>query len=120
MAVRENDKFLTTSLTTPELLEIDMQVNTVRVVHISDDKTSCTGIYGSLTLMDKDVFYVIAGNTSLNPSSFGPTQGSWSVYRATLRRHPHPTRKPAHVSLVADFPDSDMLNGITRLQKQKK
>ena len=120
MTVRENGKILTTSLTTPELLEVNTQVNPVRVVHTFDDKTSYIGIYGSSTLTDKDVFYVIAGNTSLNPFSFGPVPGSWSVYRATLRHHRHPTWKLAHVSLVADFPDSIMLNKITGLHKQNK
>ncbi|MCJ1422723.1 hypothetical protein MMC29_000603 [Sticta canariensis] len=120
MAVRENGKILTTFLTSPDILEVDTKANSPRLVHTFADKTSCTGIFGSPTTMDKDVFYVIAGNMDLNPSSFGPVRGSWSVYRATLRHHHHPTRKPAHVSLVADFPDSIMLSGITMLHRRKK
>lgn len=90
MAVREDGKILTTSLTTPELLDVDMQVNPVKVVHTFDDQSRYTGIYGSPTLMDKEVFYVIAGDMSLNSFSFGPVQGSWS----RLQGHTAPPSSP--------------------------
>ena len=69
-------KILTTSLTMPELLEVNMHVNPVRVAYTLDDKTSCTGIYGNSTLTDMAEFWVIPGNTSLNLFSFGLVQDS--------------------------------------------
>ncbi|MCJ1426458.1 hypothetical protein MMC29_004361 [Sticta canariensis] len=120
MAVRQNGKILTTSLTSPELLEVDRPTNPARVVHTFGDKTSCTGIWRSFAHLSKDVFYVIAGTMDLNPLSFGPVRGSWSVYRVALRHHHRPTRKPARVSLVADFPASIMLNGIAELDSKKR
>lgn len=120
MAVRENGKVLTTFLTSPDLLEVDTKGKSLRIVHTFVPKTSCTGISGSPTTMNKDVFYIVAGNMDLKPASFGPVRGSWSVYRATLCHRPHPTKKPAHVSLVENFPASIMLNGITVLHRRKK
>ncbi|MCJ1429876.1 hypothetical protein MMC29_007791 [Sticta canariensis] len=117
---RPNGKLLATSLSSPDLLEVDTQVNPPRIVHTFSGKTSCTDISPSYGVMDKDVFYVIAGNMDLKPFSFGPVRGSWSVYRATMRHHHHPTKKPPHVSLVADFPAATMLKGITQLRRQKK
>ena len=62
----------------------------------------------------------MAGNFSL--STFSAVQGSWSVYRVDVRHHHSLTTKPksAQVSLVANFPDSIMLGGITVLNSLKE
>lgn len=90
-----------------ELFDVDLKVGPVRVVHTFDYKTSgSTGVYGSTAIMEKEVFYVFTG---IMPLSAVPG----SYLQGTLRHHHHPTRTPAHVSLVVDFPDSITLNGIT-------
>ncbi|MCJ1469882.1 hypothetical protein MMC07_008526, partial [Pseudocyphellaria aurata] len=70
--------------------------------------------------MGKEEFYVIAGNFSLG--TFRAVKGSWSVYKVDFHYHfPYITNhKPAPVSLVANFPDSIVLNGITVLNRHKK
>ncbi|MCJ1270153.1 hypothetical protein MMC22_010049 [Lobaria immixta] len=117
LAVRRNGKILTTALSSPEIFQVDNHgVQPVKLVHTFPDATSCTGI----AKLGRDVFYVIAGSLSLN--TFNAVPGSWSVYRVDVRHHhPHTTKpKPAKVSLVASFPDSVVLNGITVLNKHKK
>ncbi|MCJ1464576.1 hypothetical protein MMC07_003189 [Pseudocyphellaria aurata] len=115
LAIRKNGQILVTPLSSPQLLQVDNRGRKpVEVVHTFDNATSCTGI----THMGKDVFFVIAGNFNL--STFRAVPGSWSVYKVDLR-HYHPAKlKPARVSLVANFPDSVMLSGITVLNKHKK
>ncbi|MCJ1466086.1 hypothetical protein MMC07_004705 [Pseudocyphellaria aurata] len=117
LAVRHNGKILVTRLSSPELLQVDNRGRQPpKVVHTFPNCTSLTGI----THFGKDVFYVVTGNFSL--STFKAVPGSWSVWKVDVRhRHPHITKeKPARVSLVANFPDAIMLNGISRLNRHKK
>ena len=119
LAVRRNGKILTTALSSPELFEVHTHGNKpVKVVHTFANATGCTGI----TELGRDVFYVIAGQGSFSPNGFSSVRGSYSVYKVDVRHHhPHTTkRKPAKVSLVANFPDSILLDGITVLNKFKK
>ena len=121
MRPRHDGKILTTSLTSPDLVEVDKPVNPPNVIHTFGNKTSCTGMHESWATMDRhDVYFVIAGNMDLKPFSFGPVPGSWSVYRVNLRRHRHRSDGPPHISLVADFPASIMLNGIVGLFDRHK
>lgn len=116
LAVRPNGKIPTTALSSPEIFEVDNDgVQPVKVVHTFAHVTSCTGI----THLGRDEFYVIAGNVSLTASS---VSGPWSVYKVDVRHHHrHTTKpKPAAVSLVAYFPGSIVLNGITVLNRHKK
>lgn len=117
LAVRKNGKILTTALSSPEIFQVDNHgVKPIKLVHTFANHTGCTGI----TKMGRDVFYVIAGNFSV--STFDVVPGSWAVYRVDVRHHHrHTTKpKPARVSLVAKFPDSVLLNGITVLHPYKK
>ncbi|MCJ1268916.1 hypothetical protein MMC22_008804 [Lobaria immixta] len=111
LAVRRNGRILTTALSSPEVFQVDDRgIDPVKVVHTFANATSCTGI----TKLGRDVFYIIAGNFSL--STFSAVPGSWSVYKVSV----HHKSKPAKVSLVAHFPDSVMLSGITVLSKHRK
>ena len=117
LAIRANGKVLTTALSSPELFQVDNHgKDPLKLVHTFANATACTGIVKS----GIDTFYVIAGNFSLN--NFTAVPGSWSVYKVNLRPYfPHLTKsKPARVSLVATFPESIMLNGITVLNGRKK
>lgn len=117
LAIRRNGKILTTALSSPEIFQVDRNgVQPVKLVHTFADATGCTGI----TEMGRDVFYVAAGNFSFSP--FRSVPGSWSVYKVDVRHHhPHITKpKPAKVTLVANFPDAILLNGITVLSKWNK
>ena len=112
LAVRRNGNILTTALSSPELFEVDNRgKDPIKLVHTFANETSCTGI----TKMGMDKFYVIAGNFSL--SNFTGVPGSWSVYKVKMRPH---LNRPAQVSLVAKFPDSIVLNGITVLSLARK
>ncbi|MCJ1268685.1 hypothetical protein MMC22_008573 [Lobaria immixta] len=111
LAVRRNGNILTTALSSPELFEVDNRgKDPIKLVHTFANETGCTGI----TQMGRETFYVIAGNFSL--SNFTGVPGSWSVYKVKLHRH---LPRSAQVSLVAKFPDSIVLNGITVLSKSK-
>lgn len=117
LILRDNGKILTTALSSPDIFQVDRHgKKPVKLVHTFGNATGCTGI----TTTGRDIFYVIAGNFSVSTMSAVP--GSWSVYRVNVRhRHRHTTEpKPAKVSLVANFPDSTMLNGIKVLSKHKK
>ena len=112
LAIRPNGNILTTALSSPELFEVDNRgKDPIKLVHTFANETGCTGI----TQMGRETFYVIAGNFSL--SNFTSVPGSWSVYKVKLHRH---LPRSAQVSLVAKFPDSIVLNGITVLSKSKK
>ena len=117
LAIRQNGKILTTTLSSPELLQVDNEGRKpVKLIHTFPHATSCTGI----ARIGLDTFYVIAGNFSLG--SWTGVPGSWAAYKIDLRlRRPHITRrKPVRVSLVATFPDSAVLNGITVLSKHRQ
>ncbi|MCJ1263454.1 hypothetical protein MMC22_003324 [Lobaria immixta] len=112
LAIRRNGNILTTALSSPELFEVDNRgKDPIKLVHTFANETGCTGI----TQMGRETFYIIAGNFSL--SNFTGVPGSWSVYKVKLHRH---LPRSAQVSLVAKFPDSIVLNGITVLSKSKK
>lgn len=116
MRPRHNGKILTTSLTSPDLVEVGKRFTLLNVIHTFGNKTSCTGMHEWWSPNGlHEVYFVITGNMDLTPFSFGPVPGSWSVYRVKLREHRHRSGGPPHVSLVADFPASIMLNGITGL-----
>lgn len=114
LAVRKNGGILATALSSPQLFQVDHDaVKPIELVHTFPNATGCTGI----TLLGRDVFYVVAGNLSLH--TLKPVPGSWSVYRVDVRYHnPHFTDpKPARVSWVANFPDAIYLNRITLLSR---
>lgn len=114
LAVRSNGKILATALSTPELYQVDNRgKKPVKLIHTFANATGCTGI----TKLGRDTFYVIAG--SFNFGNLTGVPGSWSVYKVDLRP-PHPKKQPARVSLVANFPDAIMLNGIAVLSNRKK
>lgn len=109
LAIRPNGKILATALSSPELVQVDnLGIEPVKVVHTFANAASCSGI----TELGQDVFYVVAG--TFNISTLIPVPGSWSVYRVDANP------EPAEVSLVASFPSSILLNGITVLNKDKK
>lgn len=117
LAIRRNGKILTTTLSSGEIFQVDNYgVEPIRLVYSFGDSTGCTGI----THLGRDVFYVIAG--TFNISTLSAVGGSWSVFRVDVHHHHHHVKKPkpAKVSLVANFSDSILLNGITVLNKYKK
>ena len=118
LAIRRNGKIVTTTLfPSGKIFQVDNHgIEPVKLVHSFGDSTACTGI----THLGGDVFYAIAGIS--NSSTRSAVQGSWSVYKVDVSYQRLQTikPKPAEVSLVANFPGSIVLNGITVLNKYKK
>lgn len=113
LAVRKNGKILTTAVTSPELFQVDDRGELPpTVVHRFTGASSCLGI----TELGDDIFYIIAGNLTL--STLTPVVGSYAVYEVNLRNHNGTSTAP--VTRIAQFPGSQLLNGITVLSHKRK
>ncbi|KAH6700609.1 hypothetical protein BKA61DRAFT_681718 [Leptodontidium sp. MPI-SDFR-AT-0119] len=112
LAVRENGDLLVISLSLPSvfLVEPFTGKSPILVASISQ----ATGVAG-IAELEKDVFYVAAGNIS----GLTPIEGSMAVRRVNLRPFSFENCgnivTPAKVELVASFPDTIFLNGMCRL-----
>ncbi|KAH9209968.1 hypothetical protein DL95DRAFT_466262 [Leptodontidium sp. 2 PMI_412] len=106
LAVRENGDLLVISLSLPSFTG----KSPILVASISQ----ATGVAG-IAELEKDVFYVAAGNIS----GLTPIEASMAVRRVNLRPFSFENCgnivTPAKVELVASFPDTIFLNGMCRL-----
>ena len=111
LAVRANGQILATLLTTPEVYQVDPNpsaAHPLTLVHTFPDYLGCVGI----TELGNDIFYVVTGNFSI--STAASTPGSYSVWKLNMAGFTA-GGSPAAATKVADFPQSNNLNGMTPL-----
>ena len=113
IAVRYNGELLVTSLTSPSLYQVDPhQTRQPLLVAEIPDSIGLLGI----AELEKDVFYVIAGKSSNSAFSFSFRSSIWKVdFREFCLEEDGTVSRPAKLSLVADMPDTQFLNGMCRL-----
>lgn len=110
LAVRSNGKVLATLLTSPDIYQIEpfTREDPILVHHFSDH----LGLLG-ITETTRDVFYIVAGNYSFVDST-NPI-GASDVYEVDIRKG----AKQAITTKIANFPKSQLLNGMTTLNAEK-
>ncbi|KAI4120609.1 MAG: hypothetical protein LQ338_006885, partial [Usnochroma carphineum] len=114
LALRPSNQILTTLVTSPDLYQIDpLSLRPPILIHSFQGYTSLTGIVE----VDPDVFYIVAGNFSLE--TFTPTPGSSSVFEVNLNTFNPTKNQGARIRLIADFPDAVFLNGATLLSRPR-
>ncbi|TGO09845.1 hypothetical protein BTUL_0153g00310 [Botrytis tulipae] len=111
LAVRHNGEILLTSTKTTSLFQIspNKAKAPIKVAQIPN----AVGLLG-ITELEKDVFYVVAwANVS------GKDPGANAIWKVDMRKYrtlaSGAVAQPAHVSLVAKIPDSQILNGMCRM-----
>ena len=108
LALRSNGQILVTLVTSPQIYQVDpTRAQPAKLVHTFPGYLGLLGI----TEVQPDVFYVVAGNFST--VTFESTPGSYSVFEVDLATYASGTQ--AAVSKIADFPESNTLNGMTTL-----
>ena len=111
LAVRANGQILATLLTTPQVYQVDpnpSSAHPLTLVHTFPTYLGCVGI----TELSNDIFYVVAGNFSI--STAASTPGSYSVWKLDMAGFTA-GGAPAAAAKIADFPQSNNLNGMTPL-----
>jgi hypothetical protein len=109
---------LVTVLSAPEVYQVDpFHPNTpATLIHRISGVTGLSGIVE----LQRDVFYVIAGNFSI--ATFKTTNGSYSVWEIDMRESKvanGSVNPPPIVSKVTDIPEGSFLNGMAVLRKSK-
>ena len=113
LAIRKDGGILASILSSPELVYLDPADNFQVPQTIATFPAPATGALG-IAEMEPDVFYVAAN--SYNFSVLGPiANGTGSVWRVDMAKYDACEDKGEAVELVACFPDSGMLNGMTSL-----
>ncbi|MCJ1376643.1 hypothetical protein MMC20_007886 [Loxospora ochrophaea] len=110
LAIRSNGLILATIFSTPELYQIDPSTSSATLLASFPGVTGLRGI----AELEPDVFYVAGGNFSF--ANLTITPGSGAVWRVNLGNLYTTNLLPASaVTLVANFPSSYVLNGMTAL-----
>jgi hypothetical protein len=119
LAIRQNGQILLTALSSSELYQVD-PIHADRppaLIYTIPGATSLLGIVE----MQRDVFYVIAGNWSI--VTFSTTSGSYSVWKIDIRQSKvlddGSIYPPARASKVTDIPEGVLLDGMAVLNKLK-
>ncbi|KAH6971938.1 hypothetical protein EDB80DRAFT_744073 [Ilyonectria destructans] len=118
IAVRQSGQLLVTSLTHPRLYQVDPSGAYPPV--LVADIAGADGLLG-IAELERDVFYVIAGNLTATAATASTTAGTFQskIWKVDIRRFcvtkNGRVSRPARVSLVADLPDTQFLNGMCRL-----
>jgi len=115
LAVRQNGQILVTVLSAPELYQVDP-------FHTDSPPTLIHRIPGVLGLLgivelQNDVFYVIAGNWSVD--TLQTANGSYSLWKVEMGSSNGAINSPAIVSKVTDIPEGVFLNGIAVLNESR-
>ncbi len=76
---------------------------------------AATGLLG-IAEIEKDVFYVVAGNISA--TLLIPTAGNFSVWRVDINMF-KPNKSLAKVQRVVEIPQAKFLNGATVLSRKE-
>ena len=113
LAIRQNGQILVTVLSAPELYLVDPfdADSSATLIHRFPKATGLLGIVE----LQQDVFYVIAGNWSVE--TFQTTVGSYSVWKIDMRSSKVPDGSPAITSKVTDVLDGVFLNGMVVLNR---
>lgn len=113
LAVRKNGLILATPASSPQLYQVDPEDEAVAdLVSTIPGHLSLSGI----TEVEPDVFYIGANNFSVSPPSAQPNTSA--VYRVDVANYA--PGKPLDPKLIAEFPDSILLNGFTTLDRGQK
>ncbi|KAK4494565.1 hypothetical protein PRZ48_013921 [Zasmidium cellare] len=112
IAMRSNSDFLVTS-TTSNVLHLIPSEDPKAVVSVAE--FPALGLIG-IAELDKDIFYLIGSNVSGLEVAPGSNR-VWRVGLTQFQSSNGAVRRPAHISLVADFPDAGLLNGMTKLDQ---
>ncbi|KAK4458623.1 hypothetical protein QBC42DRAFT_300127 [Cladorrhinum samala] len=105
IAVRSNSKLLITSMSVPDLFQIDPTVSapTASVVHTFTNSTGIAGIAET----SPDVFALVTANWDLANTRAYP--GTLAVWKVDLSRK----NKPAAISFLTWVTESTIINGLT-------
>lgn len=106
IAVRSNSKLLITSMSVPDLFQIDPTVSapTASVVHTFSNSTGIAGIAET----SPDVFALVTGTWDLANTRAYP--GTLAVWKVDLSQ----STQPPAVSFLTQVPNSTIINGLTR------
>jgi len=118
LAIRQNGQILVTVLSAPELYQVDP-------FHTNSPPTLIHRFPGAMGLLgivelQRDVFYVIAGNLSV--VTLSTINGSYSVWKVEMgsgKVLDGTIDPPAIVSKVVDIPEGVLLNGMAVLNKSR-
>jgi hypothetical protein len=118
LAIRQNGQILVTILSAPELYQVDP-------FHTDNPPTLIHHIPGAMSLLgivelQQDVFYVIAGNVSIE--TLQATNGSYSLWKVEMDTGDvvdGAMNPPAIISKVTDIPEGVALNGIAVLNESR-
>lgn len=110
LAVRSCGFILVTLVTSPDIYQIDPSQKTAPIlVHSFTAYQSLVGI----AELYPDIFYVVAGNTTfLAGNTSAPI--AWAIYELDITKGP----TAAKTAKIADFPNAQILNGVTALSKE--
>ena len=111
LAIRSNGLILATILFAPKIYQVDPKTRTASLVANIPVETGLLGI----AEIEKDVFYVVAGNFTITPTR---TPGNFSVWRVDVNTF-KPNKTLAEVEKVVDIPQAQFLNGATVLSRKE-
>lgn len=112
LTIRSNGLILATTFFAPEIYQVDPKTCTVSLVA---EIPAATGLLG-IAEIEKDVFYVVAGNISA--TLLIPTAGNFSVWRVDINMF-KPNKSLAKVQRVVEIPQAKFLNGATVLSRKE-
>lgn len=112
LAIRSNGLILATTLFTPKIYQVDPKKCTASLVA---KIPAATGLL-SIVEIEKDIFYVVAGNISV--TLLIPTAGNFSVWRVDMNTFKL-NKSLARVERVVDIPQAKFLNGATVLSRKE-
>ena len=112
LAIRSNGLILATIFFAPEIYQVDPKTRTASLVA---EIPAATGLLG-IAEIEKDVFYVVAGNISA--TLLIPTAGNFSVWRVDMNTFKL-NKSLAKVEKVVDIPQAKFLNGAIVLSRKE-
>ncbi|KAJ3783949.1 hypothetical protein GGU10DRAFT_40693 [Lentinula aff. detonsa] len=119
LAIRSNGQILASIITAPQLYLLDPHVNSSAVLVHSFDGYEC--VFG-IAELEEDQFYVLTGNASAE--TLTTVTGSWSTWKVDMTLYADSVSgnvkgsSRTFVEKVADFPDTQFLNGLGVLSKE--
>lgn len=112
LAIRSNGLILANLLSAPEIYQVDP---TTGAVSLATKIPAATGLLG-IAEIEKDVYYVVAGNYSV--ATLTAKAGTFSVWRVDVNTF-KPNKTLAKVEKVVDLPQAQFLNGATVLSRRE-
>lgn len=112
LAVRSNGLILANLLSAPEIYQVNP---TTGAASLATKIPAATGLLG-IAEIEKDVYYVVAGNYSV--ATLTAKAGTFSVWRVDVDTF-KPNKTLAKVEKVVDIPQAQFLNGATVLSRRE-